>query len=281
MERTGLVLEGGGMRGVYSGGVLDYFIEQNLYFPYVIGVSAGACHGSSYVAKQKGRNRKVTIDYINHPQYISYRNLFREKSLFGMNLIFDELPNRLVPFDFATFYASPQTFVVGTTDCVTGEPVYFSKDEADMLPVLRASSSLPFVSPVVTIDGKPLLDGGVSDPIPIRRAMADGNERNIIILTRNKGYEKKAFKMKWLAGKVYRNYPGLVECLVRRHAVYNETLALIERLEREGRAFVIRPTRPIEVDRMEKDKEKLGRLYDQGYEDAARMGDALAKWLAG
>ncbi|MFT9846520.1 patatin-like phospholipase family protein [Aneurinibacillus sp. REN35] len=280
MERTGLVLEGGGMRGVYSGGVLDFFIEHSLYFPYVIGVSAGACHGSSYVAKQKGRNKKVTIDYINHPQYLSYRNLFREKSLFGMNLIFDELPNRLVPFDFDTFYSSSQSFMVGTTDCITGEPVYFSKDSADMLTVLRASCSLPFVSPAVTINGKELLDGGVSDPIPIRKAIADGNEKNVIILTRNKGYQKEAFKLKWLAGKVYKKYPGLVSSLIRRHIVYNETLAYIEQLEREGRVFVIRPTRPIEVDRMEKNKEKLGRLYDQGYEDAKRTADALAQWLA-
>lgn len=279
MKRIGLVLEGGGMRGVYSGGVLDFFMEHDLYFPYVIGVSAGACHGSSYVARQIGRNKKVTIDYIDHPNYLSYRNLFREKSLFGMKLIFDELPNRLVPFDFDTFYASPQTFIVGTTDCMSGEPVYFSKDSADMLAVLRASSSLPFVSPVVTIDGRPLLDGGVSDPIPIRKAIADGNEKNVIILTRNREYRKEPFKLKWLAGKVYRKHPGLVDTLIRRHKVYNDTLAYIEELEQKGKAFVIRPSQPLVVDRIEKNKEKLSALYAQGYADAQRIADSLAGWL--
>jgi predicted patatin/cPLA2 family phospholipase len=142
---TGLVLEGGGMRGVYTAGILEFFLEKALYFPYVIGVSAGACNAISYIAKQKGRNKRVNIEFIRDSRYLSYRNLWKEKSMFGMDFIFDELPNKLVPFDYETFQRTEHTFIVGATDCLTGKPVYFNNHQEDnMNVVLRASSSLPF-----------------------------------------------------------------------------------------------------------------------------------------
>jgi predicted patatin/cPLA2 family phospholipase len=280
MEQTGLVLEGGGMRGVYTAGILDFFMEKGVYLPYVIGVSAGACHGSSYVSRQPGRSKAVTVDYIEHPRYVSYRNFIRERSLFGMDFIFDELPNRLVPFDFPAFFQSRQEFVVGTTDCVTGDPVYFTKNQdADMLSVLRASSSLPLLSPPVSVDGYTLLDGGISDPIPIRKSEKDGNAKNIVILTRDKNYRKTPVKMEWMVRKLYPRYRKLVDKIIERHRIYNETLDYINKQEKDGNVFIIRPTNPVQVDRIEKNKEKLNNLYEQGYEDAQHAYEPLSQWL--
>ncbi len=156
MKDVGLVLEGGGMRGVYTAGILEYFMEQNIYFPYVIGVSAGACMAASYLSRQMGRNRTVNIDFVNHPNYLSFRNFLRNKQLFGMDFIFDEIPNKHVPYDYESFYQSKEEFVVGTTDCESGQPVYFKKDDYgnDMLKIIRASSSLPFVAPIIEFKGK-------------------------------------------------------------------------------------------------------------------------------
>lgn len=278
---AGLVLEGGGMRGVYTSGVLDFFMEKELYFLYVIGVSAGACNAASYISRQIGRNRKVTIGFIRDPRYLSWRNLLRERSLFGMDFIFNKIPNRLEPFDFAAFARSPQRFVVGTTDCLTGEPHYIDKDAGhSMLDVIRASSSLPFVSPTVQLDGRTLLDGGIADPIPVQRAMADGFLRNVVVLTRDKHYRKKPFKFRWLARSVYPQFTGLQQALVRRYAIYNETLERIDRLEAVGQLFVIRPEKPLPVGRMEKDAEKLEAVYELGYRDAKEKYGKLMNWLS-
>ncbi len=274
MENIGLVLEGGGMRGVYTAGVLEYFMENDIYFPYVIGVSAGACNAASYIARQPGRNKKVTIDYIRDPRYLSYRNLLKEKSIFGMFFLFDELPNRLVPFDFETFYRSEQRFVVGTTDAYSGEPVYFTKEDArqgnTILHILQASSSLPLVSRPVKFDRRTLFDGGIADPIPVRKAAADGFTRNVIVLTKDENFTRKPLKWKWLVRKTYPQYTGLVEAMIRRHEVYNETLTWIKRQEAEGNAFVIRPSTPLSVKRLEKNSGKLQALYELGYADAKR-----------
>jgi len=268
------------MRGVYTGGVLDFFMDKELYYPYVIGVSAGACNAASYISRQKGRNRKVTVGFVRDPRYLSYRNLLREKSMFGMSFIFDEIPNRLVPFDFNAFEQSPQRFVVGLTDCASGEPYYMERDSGyPMLSVIQASSSLPFVSQPLVMNGKVLMDGGISDPIPIRRAMADGNGKNVLVLTQDRGYRKKPFKLAWLARRVYPEYQGLVQALIRRYEIYNETLNYIERLEQEGKVFVIRPATSLPVSRMEKNKEKLDAVYDRGYRDAEESYGRLLKWL--
>ncbi|MBM7661995.1 putative patatin/cPLA2 family phospholipase [Bacillus mesophilus] len=172
MDQVGLVLEGGGMRGLYSAGVLDFFMEKELYFPYVIGVSAGACMAASYLSRQKGRNQKVNIDLVKDPRYLSWRNLLRKREMFGMDFLFDEVPNRLVPFDFDTFIEGSEEFLVGTTDCQTGQPIYFNKKDhgRNMLTIIRASSSVPFISSSVSYQDKILLDGGIADPIPIKKS---------------------------------------------------------------------------------------------------------------
>src|SRR5690625_2786952 len=200
MVDAGLVLEGGGMRGLYTAGVLEYFMEQNLYFPYNIGVSAGACMAASYLSRQKGRNKKVNIGFIEDKRYISFSNLIKDREVFGMDFIFDEIPNRLVPFDMDTFYENSEEFVIGTTDCETGKPVYYDKTNhgEDLVLLLRASSSLPFVSSSVEYKGRHLLDGGIVDPIPIKKAQQDGFEKNVINLTKKEGTYKRLSKLKSL-----------------------------------------------------------------------------------
>ena len=274
MNRVGLVLEGGGMRGVYTAGVLECFLDAGVHFPYVISVSAGACNAASYLSRQKGRNRTVTIDYVKHPRYLSVWNLFREKSLFGMKLLFDEMPNGLVPFDFDTFYRDPAAFWVVMTDAVTGEAVYKEKadtlERRNMMDYIRASSSLPFVSPPVKDGEQVLFDGGVSDPIPVSKSIADGNELQVVVLTKEEGYRKQPIKQrqKWFSERRYPQYPGLTEALVRRSEVYNESMELTEELGRQDKAIVIRPSARLDVGRMTKNQRKLTALYELGYQDA-------------
>ncbi|TJY44008.1 patatin family protein [Cohnella pontilimi] len=283
MEPTGLILEGGGMRGLYTAGVLEYFAERDLYFPYQIGVSAGACMAVSYLSRQRGRNKKVNIDFAGDSRYLSWRKLLIRRELFGMDFIFGEIPNKLVPFDFKAFREAEEEMVVGTTDIETGEPLYFSKNkqDPDMLTVLRASSSLPFFAPIVEYEGKKLMDGGISDPIPIRQAEKDGYRRNVLILTRNEGYVKSANRMRWLLRKGYGQYPNFIEVMLRRHEVYNETVAYVEQQAKDGSAFIIRPDLPLRVGRVEQNKTKLEQLYQQGYEEAKKMFPHLLNWLNG
>ncbi|MBU8771165.1 patatin-like phospholipase family protein [Cytobacillus oceanisediminis] len=277
ISEAGLVLEGGGMRGVYTAGVLEYFLEQDLSFPYVIGVSAGACNAASYLSKQKGRNRIVNVDYITDPRYISWRNYFKSRQFFGMDFIFDEIPNKLVPFHYDEFYKNESEFVIGTTDCHTGKPVYFSKKDygKDMLKVLKASSSLPFIAPEVDFNSRVLLDGGISDPIPIKKAQQDGLKKNIVILTRNRGYSKKPSKFTFMVKRKYPHYAGLQKALAERFWTYNETLRYVEQEEKNGTVLVIQPQEPLTVGRMERNPQKLEKLYLQGYEDARKSFERI------
>lgn len=284
-DKVGLVLEGGGMRGLYTAGVLEYFAEKELYFPYQIGVSAGACMAVSYLSRQKGRNRKVNIDFAGDPRYLSWGKFLRHRQeLFGMDFIFDEIPRSLVPFDFQAFHAAPEELVVGTTDLETGNPLYYKKndgypDEA-LMTLLRASSSLPFFAPIVEFGGRKLMDGGIADPIPIRKAESDGNERTVLILTRNQGYRKKKSRLRWLLERKFSVYPGFMEVMLNRHETYNETIDYIEQQERSGSAFVIRPQEPITVGRTEQNKQNLENLYLQGYKDAERIYPKLMDWIS-
>lgn len=281
LNQVGLVLEGGGMRGVYTAGVLEYFLEHQMFFPYVIGVSAGACNAASYLSKQKGRNKTVTIQYASDPRYISWRNYFKNRQFFGMDFIFDEIPNKHVPYHYDVFYNSPTEFVVGTTDCITGEPVYYKKQQygKDLLTVLRASSSLPFVAPEISYKDKILLDGGISDPIPIKKAQKDGFTKNIVILTRNDGYQKKPSKFHFLADRKYPEYKGLQQALRKRYQIYNDTVTYLENEEKEGNVFIIRPIKPLKVGRMERNPQRLEELYNQGYEDAEALVGNILNWI--
>lgn len=272
-----LVLEGGGMRAAFSAGVMEYLLERGLSFPYVIGVSAGAANAASYLSMQKGRNKKVSIEYVSDPRYISFSNFWKSKQLFGMDFIFNEVPNHLVPYDFTSFQNNEAEFVIVTTDCMTGKPLYFNKADYgnDLLLLLRASSSLPFIAPEVEYNGKLLLDGGISDSIPIKKAQNDGFAKAVVVLTRNKGYMKKPSKLNFLVKRKYPHYKGLYEAMANRYRMYNETLNYLEQEEQRGNVVIIRPTEKVEVGRMERNPQKLETFFYQGYRDAEKLADKI------
>jgi predicted patatin/cPLA2 family phospholipase len=280
----GLVLEGGGMRTTYTAGVLDAFLDEGVDISYVVGVSAGANAGSDYVAGQRERNHHVFVELVADPRYAGWRNVLCERSWFGMRFLFETLPDQLAPFDYASFHASRRRLVVGVTDCVTGEPLYFCQHDHDprwfVQVVQRASSSLPVLSPPVVIAGRRCLDGGVSDSIPIERSLDDGNRRNVVVLTRNAGYRKPVQRLGVGARLLLARYPAVLSALRTRHARYNAALDLIDELEQDGSAFVLRPVRPLVVSRMERDVAKLEALYRQGHGETLARIPALREWLA-
>lgn len=281
LDRSALILEGGGFRGVYTSGALRLFMDKSLYLPYVIGVSMGACNGANYVSRQPERSRIVNIHYVSDSRYMSYYRLFVKGELFGMPFIFDTLPRSLVPFDYDTFMESEQRCIVTVTDCHTGEALYYEKSEfgQDYHEILQASVSLPFVTKPVHYKGRILMDGGISDPIPIRKSIADGNTKNILILTRPKGYRKKRPRFLGLTHFRYPGYKGLCDAIATRHTRYNATMDFIDRLEDQGESFAIRPRTPLPVGRLERNKGRLYAAYDQGYHDAAECYAALCTYL--
>jgi predicted patatin/cPLA2 family phospholipase len=281
MNGLGLVLEGGGMRGIYTAGVLEYFMENDIYVPYVIGVSAGACMGASYLSRQPGRNRTVNLDFLHDKRYLSYSNYLKNRELFGMDFIFDEIPNRIVPFDVKTLINSPEEFVIGATDCVSGEAVYFKKkdyDEVLISKLLRATSSLPFVAHAVEHDGKMLLDGGIVTPLPLGKSIDDGNDSNIVILTKPRGYRKRPSRMSKIIH--YKKYPKVDMKLKERYKHYNKDLEFIYAKEKEGKAFVFAPSQDLKISRTEKSKDKLEKLYRLGYQDAKAQGSKLKQFIS-
>ncbi|MFC4404125.1 patatin-like phospholipase family protein [Gracilibacillus xinjiangensis] len=277
MIGVGLILEGGGSRGVYTAGVLQYLMEESIYIPYVIGVSSGACMGSSYISRQLNRNMRVNIDYVQHPDYLSVKNWILKRQLFGMDFLFEKIMNELDPFDYETFNNAREEFVVGVTDCITGEPVFYhkSKHAADMITVLRASSSLPLIAPAVQLDNRLLLDGGITSPLPIEQSIKDGNRKNVVILTKNRGYVRKSEPFHWLIRRKYQDYPGLLKAIEKRHHVYNEKLQYLYEEEKKGNVFIICPTEKVAVGRIEKNKKKLISLYQHGYNDMKRLAPHL------
>lgn len=264
--KTGLVLEGGGMRGVFTSGVLDAFMKHDLYFRYIVAVSAGACNGMSYVSRQPRRARISNIDYLARYKYIGIRHLVTQGCIFDRELLYDKFPNQLLPFDFDEYFKHAKGFEMVTTNCLTGKAMYLSEtsDRQRSLDIVRASSSLPYVSKIVTVDGIPMLDGGIIDSIPINRAIETGHEHNVVILTRNKGWRDTG-KDRKVPAFIYKKYPRLRVALSHRHVVYNQQIDLIDRLEAEGKITCIRPMRPMEVGRIENDVEKLERLYEEGF----------------
>lgn len=276
-RNTGLVLEGGGMRGVFTSGVLDAFMKHGVYFRYVVAVSAGACNGMSYISRQPRRARLSNIDFLSQYGYIGWRHLLKQGCIFDQELLYDKFPNEYIPFDFDSFFQRSATFEMVTTNCLTGQAEYLteSKDRQRSLDIVRASSSLPYVSKIVRVDGIPMLDGGIVDSIPVMRAIETGHPQNVVILTRNKGYRSKERDRK-IPPFVYKKYPRLRVALSRRVAAYNEQLELVERLEELGKVVCIRPQRPMEVGRMEKDIGRLERLYQEGF----MLGNAFCETLS-
>ncbi len=274
-RNTGLVLEGGGMRGVFTSGVLDAFMKYDLYFRYVVAVSAGACNGLSYMSRQPRRARISNIDMLAKYDYIGLRHLVTQGCIFDPKLLYDRFPNELIPFDYNTYFRNESLFEMAVTNCNTGRVEYLSEHAGNrqrLIDICRASSSLPYVSKIVEIDGQPYLDGGIIDSIPVEHAVSMGHEFNVVIMTRNRGFRNSSRDLK-IPRYIYRNYPRLRVALSHRVAVYNAQLETVERMEDEGRISVIRPQRPMDVGRMEKDVRKLEALYEEGY----RLGELFCQ----
>lgn len=270
---VGLVLEGGGMRGAYTSGVLEVLLQNDIEFPNVYGISAGACNALSYVSKQKNRNYDIFYNYITDKRYISVENLHKTGSLFGFDFIFGELFHELLPFDYQTFFSSPVNLKVGATNLQTGQTIYFDKANLDEnFTAVAASSALPFVSNIVSYQGYELLDGGCASPIPIERSIFDGNTLNVVVLTRDISYRKgqrPEFPRAVLQVK-YGDYPNFVNTMQHRAEVYNHQLDFCRGQEREGKAVVIRPSRPIVTGRYEKNRERLRGIYEMGMRDCEK-----------
>lgn len=274
-RKTGLVLEGGGMRGVFTSGVLDAFMKHQLYFRYVVAVSAGACNGLSYASHQPRRARLSNIDMLVKYDYLSLKHLIRQGCIFDPELLYDRFPNELIPYDYDTYFSNDMTFEMVVTNCLTGRAEYLEEHEGNrqrLLDICRASSSLPYVSKIIDVDGSLYLDGGIVDSIPVMRAIETGHERNVLVLTRNRGYRKTGRDLK-IPPFIYRRYPRLRVVLSRRIKEYNRQLEMVEQMEARGEVLCIRPERPLEVDRIEKDPVKLEALYEEGF----RLGNEFCE----
>lgn len=281
MIKGALVLEGGALRSVFGAGVLDVFLENNLQFEYVLGISAGALNAGNYISGQMGRTAKININYVNDPRYIGIRQLIQNGSIFNLNYLFDEPVGDWAPYDEYAFSHTKQKFIIGATNCLTGNQVFFEKHTyKELTEVLTASSTLPVLSKTTFIDGIPYIDGGVSNAVPFAKAVQDGYQKIVIILTRPEGYrDKKNEVLNYLFRIYYHKYPNVVEKLCTMSQRYNCLLQQIQELEREGKVFVIRPTTLLKVKRVEKDKNKLRLLYLEGKEDARQKLANMIKYL--
>lgn len=280
MFDAGLILEGGGMRGVYTAGVLDFFLNKELWFKSCYAVSAGAGHACSYLARQRGRAFSVNVDYLGDKRYMGLASLLKTGDLFGADMLYRIIPEELYPIDYKSFAENESRLYAVVTNCETGQAEYIPiKDLKTDLIYVRASASLPMVSRMVEAGGKKYLDGGVSDSIPIRKSIAGGNKKNVLVLTRDGSYRKQPGGMTALIRAKYRKYPALVNQIEQRFLHYNETLDFIEQEQSRGRAFVIRPKKPVNIKRTEKDREKLRALYEEGFRDAEKAYGPLMEFL--
>ena len=270
--QSALVLEGGGMRGIFTIGVLDNLMDRGVRFPYIIGVSAGACNALSYMSNQRGRAKYTNIDLLKKYNYIGFKHLITKGNIMDFDLLFHKLPEEIYPYDYDALARTQERFEVVTTNCITGRACYFEEknDPKRVIDIVKASSSLPFVCPLTMVDGTPMADGGIADSLPVERAISQGFTKPFVVLTRNKGYRKpdKGTKVPFF---MYRKYPKLKEAIRNRNSMYNKQIEMVEQMEQEGTAIVLRPERPIAVDRMERDTNKLLALYEEGYNLAAQI----------
>lgn len=274
----GLVLEGGSMRPIFSSGVMDALLDEGIEFPYVIGVSAGITDGVSYVSKQRHRNYDITVGFRNDKRYFGLRNFISDRSIFGIKFLFEDIPKSIVPFDFETYRSSNTKVLAGVTNALTGDAEYLDGDTLDeRSDILVASCSQPVLFPARVINGVPYYDGGIADSIPAEKAVKDGCDKLLIVLTRQEGYKKGSFDPKLVFGglAVKRKYPNLAKALYRRNDVYMKQIEYCEELERQGKAIILRPSEFEMISSFESDAKKLSRFYDHGYELAMSRMDEI------
>ena len=271
--KTGLVLEGGGMRGLFTAGVMDVMMEHGIRFDGIVGVSAGATFGCNYKSHQIGRVLRYNIRFKDDPRYMGLRSLLQTGDLVGAEFSYHTLPNELDLYDYDACNSDPAEFHVVCTDVETGEPVYHRIDFMDDngLEWIRASASMPLVSRPVSVGGRLLLDGGISDSIPLRYFQGQGFERNVVILTQHKGFYKKQTKLMPLFHLFMRKYPAIIQAMSRRHLMYNEELTYLEEQERLGNILLIYPQDTVPIGRTEQDEAKMRRVYAMGRAKAEEM----------
>lgn len=277
-----LVLEGGALRSVYTGGILDIFMESGLEFPYIIGVSAGALCGLNYLTKQRGRTAQINTNYIDDPRYISLRNRFRGDGVFSVDYLFEEPNGRWAPFDYQLYAQEIRQYIIGATSCTTGLLKQFPKPPREqLLPALKASCAIPIAAKMVEIDGQLYLDGGIADSVPYLAAMQAGYDKIVVVKTQAHGYRKKpdSKATRQMYEVMYSDYPALFAAVNSRPQRYNAQMDEIENLAAAGRLFVIEPEHPVDVARIEKDKEKLRALYADGLKQGKKMLPALMEYL--
>lgn len=282
MIKAALVLEGGALRGMYTSGVLDTFLKNNMEFECVAGVSAGALNAMSYISKQPGRSAKINLEYCDDPRYIGRKAFIKNKGIIGYDYLFGDISENKVPFDYKSFENTNQRFIIVTTNCEKAETEYLEKSNCnDLFKAAQASSSMPLASAMVEINNNHYLDGAVTTSIPVKWALEQGYEKIVVVLTRDKTYRKPMLsnKMKKLYKLAYHKYPKLIEKLNTMPERYNKLQDEIIDLEKEGKIFIIRPEKEVTVSRLEKDKEKLENLYKEGIAEAEKNLDALKEYL--
>lgn len=279
--KTGLVLEGGAMRGIFTAGILDVMMEQGVEFDGMVGVSAGACFGCNYKSRQIGRAIRYNMKYCNDPRYCGFRTLMKTGDLFGADFCYREIPETLDPFDRETFQASPMEFYLVCTDVLTGKPVYHKCEKGDEedLAWIRASASMPGVSHVVEVGGYQMLDGGIVDAIPLKFFEQQGYDRNIVILTQPLDYMKTATKALPAMKLLLKKYPKVFRAMQERHHVYNRQTAYVRMKEKMGEILVIRPAEALPIGRVEHDPEKLKAVYEIGRNTAMEMLPKIREFL--
>lgn len=280
MYQAGLVLEGGGMKGAYTSGVLDFFLEKNLEFSSCYGVSAGAANLCSFLSKQKRRGFRSLTEYMGNKRISGWYSMVTNGNIIDPDFTYDLVPNYLLPFDRKTYEKYEGKAYAVVTNVETGKAEYLSMKEVNQaMEAVKASTALPLVFQMVTINGKKYLDGGLADSIPIQRSILEGNKKNVIVLTKEEGYIRKPSENLNLIRLRYYKYPKVYEVMKERHLAYNETMEYIRLLQKEGKVFVLQPKEKNEISRLEKDSKKMEELYQRGYEDAKNKYDALQEFL--
>ncbi len=280
MRNVDLVLEGGGMRGIFTAGVLDAFMENNIEFKRIFAVSAGACHACSFLSGQKKRAYNVGVDYLDNKHYCSLYSLLTTGDLFGAKFVYDEIPNKLNLYDYDAFNKNETEFYATVTNVETGEPEYIRiSDMRKDIVYVRASSSLPLVSKIVKVDGKKYLDGGIADSIPVKHSQKTGSPKSVVVLTQHRGYKKEPSSTSKLIKLLYAKYPKFAKKACDRYLMYNDTLDYIEAEEKKGKLFVIRPDAPLKIGRIEKNKEALTEVYLAGYKKCIDVMEKLKEFL--
>ena len=282
--KYGLVVEGGGMKCAYNAAILDRFLDEGITFNYCIGVSAGSGNLVSYLAGQRGRNLRFFTEHIHDPEYFGLQSLLKTGDLFGIQHIYGDLTRAdgKDPLDFPAFLANPTEYEAVVTNALTGKPEYFGKDamKQDDYRLIMASSAIPVACHPVELNGVPYFDGGLTDAIPVRRALEKGCDKLVVILSKNRDYMKKPQGMRPLYRRACRKYPNIVAALDRRHTIYNANFQDVFALEREGKAFVLAPSEPLHVSTYSMKEKAEQELYDLGLRDFAAQKEKLQSFLS-